>query len=72
MRKDAPWLKATLIQCAWAADGTLYHDLAPDHSDRRAKPCKPSVSSAVCKGSATLSSEPPGGVTRGLFLSSAA
>ena len=73
-----PWLKTTLIQCAWAAagknggylqaqfhrlrsrhgakkaigalatsiltaayhmlkDGTLYHDLGPDHFDRRAK-----------------------------------
>ena len=78
MRKGAPWLKTTLIQCAWAAarkngsylqaqfhrlrsrrgakkaigalaasiltaayhmlkDGTLYQDLGPDHSDRRAK-----------------------------------
>jgi transposase len=78
MRKVAPWLKTTLIQCAWAAarkngsylqaqfyrlrsrrgakkaigalaaailtaayhmlkDGTLYHDLGPDHFDRRAK-----------------------------------
>jgi transposase len=77
MRKGAPWLKTTLIQCAWAAarkngsylqaqfrrlrtrggakkaigavaasiltaayhmlkDGTLYHDLGPDHFDRRA------------------------------------
>jgi transposase len=78
MRKGAPWLKTTLIQCAWAAarkngsylqaqfhrlrsrhgtkkaigtlaasiltaayhmlkDGTPYHDLGPDHFDRRAK-----------------------------------
>jgi transposase len=78
MRKGAPWLKTTLIQCAWAAarkngsylqaqfhrlrsrrgakkaigavaasiltaayhtlkDGTLYHDLGPDHLDRRGK-----------------------------------
>ena len=79
MRKGAPWLKTTLIQCAWAAarkkdsylqaqfhrlrarrgakkaigavaasiltsglsharsDGTLYHDLGPDHFDHRAK-----------------------------------
>jgi transposase len=78
MRKGAPWLKTTLIQCAWAAarkngsylqaqyhrlrsrrgakkaigalaasiltaayhmlkDGTLYHDLGPDHFNRRAK-----------------------------------
>jgi len=78
MRKGAPWLKTTLIQCAWAgarkkasylqaqfhrlrsrrgvekaigavaasiltaayhilADGTLYHDLGPDHFDRTAK-----------------------------------
>jgi transposase len=78
MRKGAPWLKTTLIQCAWAAarkngsylqaqfhrlrarrgakkaigalaasiltaayhmlkDGTLYHDLGPDHFDRQAK-----------------------------------
>ena len=78
MRKCAPWLKTTLIQCAWAAarkngsylqaqfhrlrarrgakkaigavaasiltaayhmlkDGSLYHDLGPDHFDRRAK-----------------------------------
>jgi transposase len=78
MRKGAPWLKTTLMQCAWAAarkkasylqaqfhrlrsrrgakkaigalaasiltiiyhmliDGTLYHDLGPDHLDRRAK-----------------------------------
>jgi len=78
MRKGAPWLKTTLIQCAWAGarqkgsylqaqfhrlrsrrgakkaigavaasiltaayhmltDGTLYHDLGPDHFDRRAK-----------------------------------
>ena len=78
MRKGAPWLKTTLIQCAWAAarkngsylqaqfprlrarrgakkaigavaasiltaayhmlkNGTLYHDLGPDHFDRRAK-----------------------------------
>jgi transposase len=78
MRKGAPWLETTLIQCAWAAarkngsylqaqfhrlrsrrgskkaigalaasiltaayhmlkDGTLYHDLGPDHFDRRAK-----------------------------------
>jgi transposase len=78
MRKGAPWLKTTLVQCAWAAarkhgsylqaqfhrlrarrgakkaigalaasiltaayhmlkDGTLYHDLGPDHFDRRAK-----------------------------------
>jgi transposase len=78
MRKGAPWLKTTLIQCAWAgarkkgsylqaqfhrlrsrrgikkaigavaasiltaayhmlADGTFYHDLGPDHFDRRAK-----------------------------------
>ena len=78
MRKGAPWLKTTLIQCAWAAarkngsylqaqfrrlrarrgakkaigavaasiltaayhmlkDGTLYHDLGPDHFHRRAK-----------------------------------
>lgn len=78
MRKGAPWLKTTLIQCAWAAarkkgsylqaqfhrlrsrrgakkavgavaasiltaayhmliEGTLYHDLGPDHFDRRAK-----------------------------------
>ena len=93
MRKGAPWLKTTLIQCAWAAahkngsylqaqfhrlrarrsakkaigalaasiltaayhmlkDGTLYHDLGPDHFDRRAKPCKPGVSSRACKDSA--------------------
>src|SRR6516164_6945318 len=79
MRKCAPWLKTTLIQCAWAAarkngsylqaqfhrlrarrgakkaigalaasiltaayhmlkDGTLYHDLGPDHFDCRARP----------------------------------
>src|SRR5215469_2000026 len=79
MRKGAPWLKTTLIQCAWAAarkngsylqaqfhrlrarrgakkaigalaasiltaayhmlkDGTLYHDLGPDHFDCRARP----------------------------------
>ena len=78
MRKGAPWLKTTLIQCAWAAarkkdsylqaqfhrlrarrgakkaigavaasiltaayhmlkNGTLYHDLGPDHFDKRAK-----------------------------------
>ena len=78
MRKGAPWLKTTLIQCAWAAtrksgsyfqaqfrrlrarrgakkaicavaasiltaayhmlkDGTVFHDLGPDHFDRRAK-----------------------------------
>jgi transposase len=78
MRKGAPWLKTTLIQCAWAAtrkngsylqaqfrrlrarrgakkaicavaasiltaayhmlkDGTVYHDLGPDHFDRRAR-----------------------------------
>jgi transposase len=78
MRKGAPWLKTTLIQCAWAAtrkngsylqaqfhrlrarrgakkaigavaasiltaayhmlkDGTLYHDLGPNHFDHRAK-----------------------------------
>ncbi len=78
MRKGAPWLKTTLIQCAWAGarkkgsyihaqfhrirsrrgakkaiaavaasiltvvyhmlkDGTCYHDLGPDHFDRRAK-----------------------------------
>jgi transposase len=78
MRKGAPWLKTTLVQCAWAAarkkgsylqaqfhrlrsrrgakkaigalaasiltaiyhmliDGTLYHDLGPDHFDRAAK-----------------------------------
>jgi transposase len=78
MRKGAPWLKTTLIQCAWAGarkkgsylqaqfhrlrsrrgakkaigavaasiltavyhmltNGTLYHDLGPDHFDRRAK-----------------------------------
>ena len=78
MRKGAPWLKTTLVQCAWAAsrkkasylqaqfhrlrarrgakkaigalaasilttvyhmliDGELYHDLGPDHFDRRAK-----------------------------------
>jgi transposase len=78
MRKGAPWLKTTLIQCAWAAtrkngsylqaqfrrlrarrgakkaicavaasiltaayhmlkDGTVYHDLGPDHFDHRAK-----------------------------------
>jgi transposase len=37
-------------------DGTLYHDLGPDHFDRRAKPCKPSVSSPVWKGSAMPSS----------------
>ena len=78
MRKGAPWLKTTLIQCAWAAarkkdsylqaqfhrlrarrgakkaigavaasiltaayhmlkNGTLYHDLGPDHFDNRAK-----------------------------------
>jgi transposase len=78
MRKGAPWLKTTLIQCAWAAarkngsylqaqfrrlrsrrgakkaigalaasiltaayhmlqDGTLYHDIGPDHFDHRAK-----------------------------------
>ena len=78
MRKGAPWLKTTLIQCAWAAarkkasylqaqfhrrrarrgskkaigavaasiltaayhmlaHGILYHDLGPDHFDRRAK-----------------------------------
>jgi transposase len=78
MRKGAPWLKTTLIQCAWAAarkkgsylqaqfhrlrarrgakkaigavaasiltaiyhmlsSGTFYHDLGPDHFDRRAK-----------------------------------
>jgi len=78
MRKGAPWLKTTLVQCAWAAarkkssylqaqfhrlrarrgakkaigalaasiltaiyhmlsDGTLYHDLGPDHFDRTAK-----------------------------------
>src|SRR6516164_1181805 len=76
MRKGAPWLKTTLVQCAWAAsrkkasylqaqfhrlrarrgakkaigalaasiltiiyrmltDGTLYHDLGPDHFDKR-------------------------------------
>lgn len=78
MRKGAPWLKTTLIQCAWAAvrkkgsylqalfhrlrarrgakkaigavaasiltaayhmlkDGTPYHDLGPNHFDRRGK-----------------------------------
>jgi transposase len=78
IRKGSPWLKATLIQCAWAAtrlknsylnalfhrikarrgpkkaivavaasiltaiyhmlkDGTMYHDLGPDHIDPRAK-----------------------------------
>ena len=78
MRKGAPWLKTTLVQCAWSAarkkasylqaqfhrlqarrgakkaigavaasiltsiyhmltDGTLYHDLGPDHFHRRAK-----------------------------------
>jgi transposase len=78
MRKGAPWLKTTLVQCAWAASrrkasylqaqfhrlrarrgakkaigalaasilttvyhmlisGQLYHDLGPDHFDRRAK-----------------------------------
>ena len=78
MRKGAPWLKTTLIQCAWAAtrkngsylqaqfrrlrarrgakkaicavaasiltaayhmlkNGTVYHDLGPDHFDCRAK-----------------------------------
>ena len=78
MCKGAPWLKTTLVQCAWAAarkkgsylqaqfhrlrsrrgakkaigalaasiltaiyhmliDGTLYHDLGPDHFDRAAK-----------------------------------
>jgi transposase len=78
MRKGAPWLKTTLIQCAWAGarkkgsylqaqfhrlrsrrgakkaigaiaasiltaayhmltNGTLYHDLGPDHFDRRTK-----------------------------------
>ena len=78
MRKSAPWLKTTLVQCAWAASrkkasylqaqyhrlrarrgakkaigalaasilttvyhmlisGELYHDLGPDHFDRRAK-----------------------------------
>jgi transposase len=78
MRKGAPWLKTTLIQCAWAASrkkasylqaqfhrlrarrgakkaigalaasilttvyhmlisGQLYHDLGPEHFDRRAK-----------------------------------
>src|SRR6516162_11398896 len=78
MRKGAPWLKTTLIQCAWAAartkdsylqaqfhrlrarrgakkaigavaasiltaayhmlqTGTLYHDLGPNHFDKRAK-----------------------------------
>src|SRR3954451_15517543 len=77
LRKGAPWLKTTLVQCAWAAsrkkasylqarfhrlragrgakkavcavasiltaayhmlkDGTVYRDLGPDHSDRRAK-----------------------------------
>jgi transposase len=77
MRKGAPWLKTTLVQCAWAASrkkasylqaqfhrlrarrgakkaigvlaasilttiyhmlisGQLYHDLGPDHFDRRA------------------------------------
>jgi len=77
MRKGAPWLKTTLVQCAWAASrrkasylqaqfhrlrarrgakkaicalaasilttvyhmlisGELYHDLGPDHFDRRA------------------------------------
>ena len=43
MRKGAPWLKTTLVQCARAAarkliSGELYHDLGPDHFDRRAKP----------------------------------
>jgi transposase len=78
MRKGAPWLKTTLVQCAWAAvrkkasylqaqfhrlrarrgakkaigavaasiltaayhmlkNGTLYHDLGPDHFDKRAQ-----------------------------------
>ena len=78
MRKGAPWLKTTLVQCAWAASrrkpsylqaqfhrlrarrgakkaigalaasiltsvyhmlisGEFYHDLGPDHFDRRAK-----------------------------------
>jgi transposase len=78
MRKGAPWLKTTLVQCAWAASrkkasyfqaqfhrlrarrgakkaigalaasilttvyhmlisGELYHDLGPDHFDRRGK-----------------------------------
>ena len=78
MRKGAPWLKTTLVQCAWAAarkkasylqaqfhrlrarrgakkaigalaasiltivyhmlvSGELYHDLGPDHFDRRAQ-----------------------------------
>ena len=77
MRKGAPWLKTTLVQCAWAASrkkasylqaqfhrlrarrgakkaigalaasiltsvyhmlisGEFYHDLGPDHFDRRA------------------------------------
>jgi transposase len=76
--KGAPWLKTTLVQCAWAAarkkasclqaqfhrlrarrgakkaigavaasiltaayhmlkNGTLYHDLGPDHFDKRAQ-----------------------------------
>lgn len=78
LRHGAPWLKTTLVQCAWAAarkkggylqaqfqrlrarrgpkkaicavaasiltaayhmlrDGTFFHDLGPDHLDRRAK-----------------------------------
>jgi transposase len=78
IRKGSPWLKATLVQCAWAAtrkkdsylnalfhrirarrgpkkaivavaasiltaiyhmlkDGTMYHDLGPNHFDPRAK-----------------------------------
>ena len=78
MRKGAPWLKTTLVQCAWAAarkkasylqaqfhrlrarrgakkaigalaasilttvyhmliSGDLYHDLGPDHFDKRGK-----------------------------------
>jgi len=102
-----PWLKTTLIQCAWAAarknggylqaqfhrlrsrhgakkaigalaasiltaayhmlkDGTLYHDLGPDHFDRRAKtvPRHSPPKARLCRPD-----NPPRGVTRDLFLS---
>src|SRR5262249_46963352 len=111
MRKGAPWLKTTLIQCAWAVarkngsylqaqfhrlrsrrgakkasgaiaasiftaayhvlkDGTRYHDLGPDHFDHRPKtvadaaPRHASSKSRLCRPN-----NPPGGVTRDLFLS---
>jgi transposase len=50
-------------------DGTVYHDLGPDHFDRRAKAAQTSRLVTPCEISATISKSPPCPHDRRLSLS---